>query len=524
MTKLVPLPGSRRRPQPDTFEIGGVDPLQQISVTVVLRQKKKLDLEALRASGLLPLSREDHAARHGAELKDVARVEGFAARHRLTVMHVSLSARTMILCGRTADMAEAFGVELRCYGSPGKRNYREPVGEVRIPTDLAGIVTAVLGLGDRPIRPQLRIREETSADKERKFFTVREVAEAYGFPPNLDGEGQCVGLVELGGGVTELDIAAYCKLHRIDRPRIISAGVDGACNDPGKDYQGDAETSVDLEVMASVVPKALMVVYFAPDTNLGLIDAVRAAVHDRLHKPQVLSISWGDSEATWSELEMRELDLVLQEAAAVGMTVFASAGDLGCALSTSEEAHTAHANFPASSPYAVSCGGTRLTAPSGRISREVVWNNGPHGPGATGGGVSDFFAKPPYQSKVKVPSSPTKFRGRGVPDISGNADPIPGYRFIVRGKSIVGGGTSVVAPLYAGLVTRLNQARHAAGLPPAGFIHTRLYGTPGLCRDVKSGNNDYTGKVGVYQAVPGWNACTGFGSVIGKQWVAEFLR
>jgi len=140
----------------------------------------------------------------------------------------------------------------------------------------------------------------------------------------------------------------------------------------------------------------------------------------------------------------------------------------------------------------------------------------------SGGGVSVAFAKPAYQSKVKVPKAKSKSGGRGVPDVSGNADPVSGYNIVVDGSKAVIGGTSAVAPLYAALVVLLNQARTKAGHPPAGFILPALYATAGLCRDITSDNNDYSGTLGVYKAGAGWDACSGLGSAIGSKWLAAF--
>jgi kumamolisin len=123
-----------------------------------------------------------------------------------------------------------------------------------------------------------------------------------------------------------------------------------------------------------------------------------------------------------------------------------------------------------------------------------------------------------------VPKSPKGTHGRGVPDVAGNADPHSGYRIFFGGKDVVAGGTSAVAPLYAGLTARLNQARRRAKLPPIGFINPLIYAARKVCRNVLRKNNDYTGKLGVHKAGPGWNACAGLGSVVGEKWTEMFTR
>jgi kumamolisin len=156
--------------------------------------------------------------------------------------------------------------------------------------------------------------------------------------------------------------------------------------------------------------------------------------------------------------------------------------------------------------------GTTLQSSGDQITSEVVWNEGASG-GATGGGVSDFIPLPSWQGKANVPRSvnPGNHVGRGVPDVAGNADPSTGYQVVSDGQSGVVGGTSAVAPLWAGLIARINQQLGK----PAGFINALLYAQEpgaGALYDITSGNNDITGQIGGYQAGPGWDACTGWGS------------
>lgn len=166
--------------------------------------------------------------------------------------------------------------------------------------------------------------------------------------------------------------------------------------------------------------------------------------------------------------------------------------------------------FPASSPYVLACGGTKLTVLGSAIVEEIVWHN--HDRSATGGGVSDFFPLPEYQQRVSVPQSlNTGFRGRGIPDVAANAGPETGYRVIVDGKQLVIGGTSAVAPLMAGLVARLNQQKGK----PLGFFHPKLYNGSFRYRDITVGDNITTFSRKGFEAGPGWDACTGVGVVSG---------
>jgi kumamolisin len=263
---------------------------------------------------------------------------------------------------------------------------------------------------------------------------------------------------------------------------------------------------LDIEVVGAVANDAAIAVYFAPNTDQGFIDALSTAVHDTTYKPSVISISWGQSEDSWSEQARTQMEQIFTEAAGLGVTVTVAAGDNGSTDSVTDGQQ--HVDFPASAPHALACGGTSLQASNGTISSESVWND--PGDGATGGGVSRQFPLPSYQANANVPNNvDSGTTGRGVPDVSGDADPGTGYRILVDGANQTIGGTSAVAPLWAGLIARLNQELGAA----VGFVQPRLYGllgTPAF-QDITNGNN------GSYSAGPGWDACTGLGSPNGTE-------
>jgi kumamolisin len=259
---------------------------------------------------------------------------------------------------------------------------------------------------------------------------------------------------------------------------------------------------LDIEVAAAVAPKAHIVVYFAPNTDQGFLDAITTAIHDKTNKPSVISISWGAPEANWTSQAMQQFNQAFQAAAALGVTICCASGDNGSGDGLTD-GH-AHVDFPASSPYALGCGGTKLIAAGSSISSEVVWNENPSS--ATGGGVSDVFPLPAWQRTAHVPPStnPGAHVGRGVPDVAGDADPATGYKVRVDGQDFVIGGTSAVAPLWAGLIALLNQQL----ANPVGYLNPLLYGSlhgTGVMRDISSGSN------GAYHARSGWDPCTGWG-------------
>jgi kumamolisin len=533
------LSESERAPAPGARAVGPVDADERIEVSVRLRRRPEAPPLPAGAFDAEPpgerayVTREELAASHGADPDDAARVQTFAAEHGLEVTSVDLARRTVTLAGTAAAFSSAFQVDLQRYESL-LGPYRGRVGALTVPADLREVVEGIFGLDDRPqARPHL-VTRAASLDPARvgpMSYTAPQVAALYDFPTHVDGSGQCIGIVEFGGGYIAQDLRAYFEaIAGRPGPEVAAVGVDGASNDPQPpDARGntpDGEVMLDLEVAGSVAPGAKLVVYFAPFTERGWVDVLSTAVHDSVNKPSVISISWGwpEGQDLWTIQALRTVDETLQEAAAVGVTVLCASGDDGSADEIPDG--MAHVDFPASSPHIVACGGTSLYAGiGGTQSVETVWNNGPRGAGggASGGGVSSYFRRPYWQASAHVPRAlNTWARGRGVPDVAGNADPQTGYRTRVRGRWGVTGGTSAVAPLYAGLVALVNERLAAAGASPLGYpnplLYTRLAGTP-VFRDVVYGTNDTTGYVGGYPARAGWDACTGWGSIDGSRLV-----
>jgi len=272
----------------------------------------------------------------------------------------------------------------------------------------------------------------------------------------------------------------------------------------------DDEVMLDVEVVGCIASGALIVVYFAPNTTLGWLRAVSTAINDSYHNPSVISISWGGPETSWSSGALELMNYEFQSAGALGVTICAAAGDQG--YTDGVPGTKAYVDFPASSPYVVACGGTRLNSSGGTITAESVWNDSPSS--ATGGGVSAVFPVPSYQSSANVPPSvnPPNLPGRGVPDVAGDADPNTGYLIRVDGRDEIIGGTSAVAPLWAALLTLINQGLGS----PLGFVNPLLYsqGLAGLgFNDIVTGNNG----AGGYHAGPGWDACSGLGTPDGTE-------
>ena len=496
MSSPLILAGSESRHPKNSVYAGSVAPDEQIQITLVLRRKGEIpSTETLTHH----LTRDELAASHGALPEDLATVEKFARDHDLKVTRVERSARLVGLLGSFLQFSQLFGADLRLSkGETGILRTRQ--GHLQLPRELAGRVTAILGFDERSVASTSHKRQALSL--KTKAFTPLEVAKLYDFPAN-QGEGQTIALIELGGGFQPSDLSKYWKQLGIAEVAVESITVGGISNAPtGDANSADGEVVLDIEVAGAVAPAAKIAVYFAPNTDAGFLDAINAAIHDTERKPSVISISWGSAEDEWSPQTMNAFNAAFHDAALLGISVCAAAGDNGSSDGESDGLN--HVDFPASSPWVLSCGGTRLIGSLGQIQKETVWNDGTSG-GATGGGVSVHFAKPTYQANVDVPRLPKNKSGRGVPDVAGVADPETGFIILVDGQQGAVGGTSAVAPLWAALIALCNQ-QVGKNL---GWLHPTLYGTAAqhkALHDITTGTN------GSYHATAGWDCCTGLGT------------
>lgn len=492
--------------------MGKADPTERLVVIVIVKGMADDKLkETADKTGRTPsghLTRANFATQFGACPDAAAAVKAFAAAHGLGVVEEHHGSKKIKLSGTVAQCNDAFGVDLQIYEYAGIR-YRGREGAVQLPAELEDLVVAVLGLDNRPqAEPHIRRRKtppavagQAAPADEPQEFTPDQVAALYGFPAG-NGQGQCIALIELGGGYTIADLDAYFAKLGIATPNVsVAIGENQPTGNPNDN--NDGEVNLDIDVAGAIAPQASIVLYFAQNNDSAFLDAVTTAIHDTTNKPSVISISWGGPESKWTSQSMTAFDQAFQAAATMGITVCVATGDNGSTDGENDGAD--HADFPASSPYALACGGTCIAVTNGQIENETVWNDLSSNDGATGGGVSSFFPIPSWQTGLQVTeaggaSGPLTMRG--IPDVSGDADPDSGYATRVDGQDQGAGGTSAVAPLWAALIARINANNGS----PVGYINPRLYANAGSLRDIISGNN------GTYYAAPGWDACTGLGS------------
>jgi kumamolisin len=475
-----------------------------IGVTVVLRRLGQPPVPAMWPRPPR-WPRDEFGAHCGADPADLERLRRYARLHGLVETGCEPHRRVLHLEGSVDALQRAFGVQLGRYRLPGQRRYVVGCEHApALPADIAPSVLAVLGLDRRPVaKPHFRKARSTP----NQTYTPPRVGQLYGFPAHTDGSGQCVALIELGGGFRKADLDAYFAALGIATPKVTAVSAAGGRNRPGG--AADAEVMLDIEMVGALAPGAAIAVYFAPNTDQGFHEAISQAAHDTRRKPSVISISWGGPEDSWSAAALAAMQGALEDASALGVAVTAAAGDSGS--SDGESDGQPHVDFPASSPYVLACGGTTLTAGASAITSEVVWNDAASNEGATGGGVSVDYALPAWQQGRKMPQAPNGYVGRGVPDVAGDADPLTGYRVRVDGQDEVIGGTSAVAPLWAALLARCNQSLGR----PVGDVHAALYQIgESAFHDITRGSN------GSYAAGRGWDACTGLGSPDGRALLA----
>ena len=528
MAVYVTLPGSRKSLLANSRPAGPVDPSEIASVTVRVRSSSDTGALAKRvyeqASQPLAnrkyLTREELAAQHGASKEDLDKIEAFAQQHDLFVVHRSAAERSIVLKGKLSDLLAAFHADVQIYHhSTG--TYRGRKGEIAIPQDLDKVVTGVFGFDTRPKHRSSagrRLSGSNSGPGGDNGVAATEFAIRYNFPTTfngvtLDGTGQTIAIIELGGGYQTSDLKAFFQEIGVKMPSVTSVSVDHAGNDPTTPDSADGEVMLDIEVAGAVVPNAKFAIYFAPNNgDQGFLDAISAAVHDAERKPSVISISWGGPEVSTDQQGVNAYHELFAAAGALGITVCIASGDHGTAdLDAQDWDKKIHVDHPACDDLVLGCGGTQIDN-----NKDVVWNDGtpfdvntPGGGGwASGGGVSEVFALPSYQSSAKVPVSIDSGKpGRGVPDIAMSAT---NYFTRVDRAEGASGGTSAVAPLMAALVARLNQAKQKN----VGFLNPFLYSSvaKGVVHDVTAGTNSITNTVKGYTAGPGWDACTGLGT------------
>ena len=547
------LEGSERRPAPGATLLGPADPNETFSVTISVRRRPDappvhdVDYWTKTPPGQRKfLSHEEFAAKYGADQADLDAVAAFARAHGLKVAGTSISGRSVTLSGTAGQMSKAFAADLGRYETPTMK-YRGRDGYIHVPADMADLVMGVFGLDNRPVGGH----DSCDPTNTTPLYPTGSggVADLYNFPGG-NGANQIIGVFEGPGGYVKKDIDSFLGTTSYLPPKDVPVGASNPGNNPGIDQGSDTEILLDICLALSIAPGAQIAVYFAePDpTNPRNLtsQSYMATIGEMINptnptdpKLSVISISWhlaeGDDAQTLAFLGITTnlIDTIhsyFQDAAMKGITVFASSGDRGSnsGVPTLQQGPKVHVQYPGSDPLVTACGGTTICSVMGKTFNEVTWNdtdnkNNDHAALATGGGISYYYPLPPYQNGIGVPLSANNDgrKGRGVPDVAGNASGNSGYLMSLSSYTptfyFYARGTSAVAPLYAGLMALIN-----ANLGQnVGFLNPTLYALgeiSGVFRDITEGNNlwpDGPSTAPYYSAGPSWDACTGWGSING---------
>jgi kumamolisin len=567
-----PLRGSEQGQPEGARSVGPQPPDEQMIVHVVLRRRTDRDAEGelgarLRTHPLLrePLTADEFGSRFGASQDDIHRVAAYLRAGGLTIAETHAPSRTVLAAGTAETFSRLFSIELGRYEAPmpasagrrgqpaGTQAYRSHTGPIYVPDELAELIMGVFGLDDRNIS-----RRNGSGDPPTTNPTsVWRIMDRYNFPTN-SAEGQTIAIFAapaLGPadtavcGYVQSDIDAYYAALPANlgftAPVPLDASVDGTASYPAAP---DSEATQDICISSTVAQGAAIAVYLNSGRTTGWLKVLKMVTFPSGGDPvpSVLSSSFyiapGDDPdglkltgITTSFLTC--LSGKFADAGAQGVTVCVASGDSGAECGVPDGA--AHVQYPGSDPNILSCGGTTVGAgPTGPV--EWVWNDMQDimiggtdyvTPGATGGGVSAFFPLPSWQSPKIIPKplQADRIIGRGLPDVAGNASwnsgYYPMYTIGMDPNPWNGSGTSAVAPLYAGLFAVIN----AALALPVGYINPTLYELGDVvCADINPGvvggpkNNTFSQVTG-YPAGPGWDACTGWGTINGTA-LLEMIR
>ena len=455
----------------------------------------------------------------GAIADEMTLVTDWANTNNLTVAETHQGGAVIKLTGTVAQFNSLFNITLETV-TDSDRTYITHAGVITVPSDIDDVVELVSGLDNSITFSHNAILDDSVAPTTIDPNTISnptpvDLSKAYKFPRTAgndqsQGAGACVAIIELGGGYTTQNLTSSFSRIGLANPTVVDILVDGGTNNPS-DANSSGEVMLDIYCVGAVIPSGKVAMYFSPNTFQGFIDLILAVTADTTNNPSVISCSWGTTDIYWSSAQRAAFDSALQAAIVRGITTFVAIGDFGTQAINGAATYTVQ--YPGTSPYVVSCGGTLVTINNDySIANEVVWNQVSY---ATGGGYSTIYAIPSWQTgkgysyKTYPAGVVTTLTTRGVPDVSAMAS---GYQFYYSSANTYGSfvGTSAVAPLLAGMMGRINSISGRR----VGFVNYIWYQNPQAFNDITVGNNAAPATVG-YSATVSWDACTGLGSPIG---------
>ena len=541
MEQPEPIPGSEPSPLFTQNPEGLLD--ADISLACIVQVRSKLPEPATDSAKkpAPPMPKSVFLEQIAASDSDMKIVTRYAEENDLEVTETNTTVGAVWLTGSVKNFDNAFGVKMRWFQYDNALYYGSE-GPIKVPLTLLPLIKTVVGLNNFPVYARLFPDLAIGAEPMNicsPMYSPDQLAALYRFPHQYRGEGQCHGIWSLGGGFYQEEIENYYRSLLIPEqafPRLSWVGDNNPTPKPelteavlklwgrgvttGSTNQTawTLETTLDVELATTLAPAAHTVVFFPPsqsETELEpspeytVLETLYQIILDEVHQPRVIAASWAYYEAFSRESFMKVFSNWLGALTTQGVTFCFSSGNWGSIVNG-----VLSLGFPASSPYTLGCGGTRLLSANKKtIDSETVWNQ-LYGQTffASTGGASTVFKLPLWQTTAGVVAK-TGISGRGAPDVAADSDFETGVYVLIGGVSVSSAGTSAAAQTWGALLTRINQ-----GLGfPIGYFNPVLYQwLAQIPRDITQGDNFPNGEGPRYTASPGWDPCCGLGTPDGQ--------
>ncbi len=502
-----------------------LNPAQILHLSFELPSPNAADLELTVQAQYTPGSPKFHqwltpkqfGERFGASDDDLQAVENWAAANGMTVTkvwdnHLFLSVDTTV-----AQAEQSMNIHLAHFAYrpnyPGAKivDVFAPSDEPSLPSAIASKICFVGGLTDA-IRPVKSVISITPTSLKANVVEGRSTPLTVPLEPSSLARIYDIDRLQPQAGSStgyrigiysptlyhQSDIDTYLSEYSLTAPSPIETWP-GAPTDSSKraaDYTGSDEAALDIETILGLAQGAQVTLYEANGSGNVTTDQFNQMAQDNL---PVISSSWVFSEDANFIQGYDELETILQQMSAQGQAFFASSGDMGA---YGNGGTTLNVGFPASSAFATGVGGTTLPySDNGYWDYETAWSG-------SGGGVSQFFARPSWQTGPNVINSDSNGM-RQIPDVASIAD-LPGVRIFANGAWVIDGGTSLGPPTWAAGAMLLSSAlsQRFGNMAPQLYQFANDPNTyHGIFHDIDMGSNQ------VYNAGPGYDFVTGLGSV-----------
>ena len=510
----IPLAAEVSQPHRIREDLTALELAESRDFVISLRMRGLGELQARIHSGR-SAARSEMEAKYLPAKAEYDRVASWLVSQGFTLTLEDPNHINLFVRGTIARISAVLGMTFARVAT-GDGEFTSAVTAPTLPQDLAASVLGIDGLQPHLLMrtPKARPQAATSADG---CFTPADVAAAYGIPAGMTGSGQTIAII-MGAAPSESDLDNFWQVCGFNGTRTPSVRVPVLGGPTSASQAQDAiEVTLDAEWAIGMAPGAKLRIYEVPYlSTANVLAACTQILADAANDPSIRVVSYSGAglESGYSVSSLTADSQTFAQLAAAGITFLTCSGDGGSNPNPPSQFNGYNSSnplgveYPASDPNLTSVGGTTLAFDSTwTATTETAWAAGSL---ATGGGVSSVFPRPSWQAGSGLPSG----NGRCVPDIAAVASansPVNlngGALVIVHGQGSGQVGTSLSAPVWAGIVATINQARSSLGLKPLGLLGPWIYPLIGTnaFRDITAGGN------GTYSAGPGYDLCTGVGA------------